>query len=94
MGEKEKKITQRECYEKYFQCDDYDCRYYDYCSSYCKDPSKLPKEVKKMPKKIEISYDLDYGIFTIKTTGLGLSKTKLNQLESQIKRKINEFLEV
>ena len=45
-----------------------------------------------MVKKIEISYDLDYGIFTIKTTDLGLSKTKVGQLERKIKREIDNFL--
>ncbi len=47
-----------------------------------------------MSKKIEIFYDVDYGIFTIKATDLGLTKTKLRQLENRIKREINRFLEV
>ena len=47
-----------------------------------------------MAKKIEIFYDLDYGIYTFKTEGLILSKTKLTQLEKKIKREIDKFLEV
>lgn len=47
-----------------------------------------------MSKKIEIFYDIDYGIFITKATDLGLTKTKLRQLENRIKREINRFLEV
>lgn len=45
-----------------------------------------------MVKKIEIFYDLDYGLFTLKTAELSLSHTKLNRLHNKIKREIDKFL--
>jgi len=49
-------------------------------------------DVTEKSRKIKIFYELDYGIFTIKTNNLGLSKTKFNQLEGKIKREIDKFL--
>jgi len=42
--------------------------------------------------KIEILYDIDYGIFAVKTKGLNLSKTKHNKLQNKIKREIDYCL--
>jgi len=46
LYEEKKTLTQKECYLKYFNCDDDRCPYFDYCRSECSDSSKLP-EVKK-----------------------------------------------
>jgi hypothetical protein len=52
----------------------------------------MEKKENGLSKRIEIFYDLNYGIFTIKTSNLDISKTKLNQLEKKIKREIDSFL--
>ncbi len=46
-----------------------------------------------MPKRIEIFYDVDNKMLTIKTTGLGLSKIQLKSIESILKREIDYYIE-
>jgi len=45
-----------------------------------------------MSKIIEITYDLDYGIFTLKTKGFYLSKTKLKKFQSKLKKEIDSII--
>jgi len=42
-----------------------------------------------MSKIIEITYDLDYGIFTVKMKGFFLSKTKLKKFQNKLKKAID-----
>ena len=46
-----------------------------------------------MTKKIEIFYDVDFGIFTMKSTGFNLSKTKIYKIERKIRSAIIKVLE-
>ena len=46
-----------------------------------------------MTRKIDIFYDVDYGIFTMKSTGFNLSKKNMYKLERKIKKAIIEVLE-
>ncbi len=46
----------------------------------------------KMGKKIEITYDIDYGIFALKTEGLFTSKTKCDKFERKLKKQIDDLL--
>lgn len=49
-------------------------------------------EIKDTSRTIKIFYELNYGLFTIRTNNMGFSKTKINQLEKKIKREIDNFL--
>lgn len=45
-----------------------------------------------MGKTIKTDYDLDYGLLTMKTTGLNISKTNTDKLFNKIKKTIDTFL--
>jgi hypothetical protein len=49
-------------------------------------------EIKDTSRTINIFYELNYGIFTIKTNNLGFPRTKINQLEVKLKNEIDKFL--